>query len=374
MHKEYWRFILGLQYNAQRYFDNQIIHYETHHAWTSLNNDLLFVRDFETNELLYDATDHLIIDMHQQGIQSCKLIPFELLYPNFTSYFKQYLFEVHNYPLAIFLGTHQSFALVKIHTEKVKPLSGSLEPREFRGFSSTQNYDGYLLFTLLKLDPKQRQIIEQFIQPVNWKWQYEKLNTEFLNHPFNFKKDSSLTLTNNLSIHDYSNEYNLLNTPPPEFNLAFSLINKLESLQNEINTEISMSIQGRSSKSNFIDQNYSQIEDYQDQLNNAFVKFISHTANDFQNAYIDQEFTLIPKQSLNNTVNKDLNEQDIKQQIIEKNQISTLASTLYSILFIAIVIGLLYGIFWLISHYEFAKFTVITIVIIIFLAIWSNKS
>lgn len=135
-----------------------------------------------------------------------------------------------------------------------------------------------------------------------------------------------------------------------------------------------MSIQGRSSKSNFIDQNYSQIEDYQDQLNNAFVKFISHTANDFQNAYIDQEFTLIPKQSLSNTVNKDLNEQDIEQQIIEKNQISTLASTLYSILFIAIVIGLLYGIFWLISHYEFAKFTVITIVIIIFLAIWSNKS
>lgn len=374
MHPNYWQFILALQHNAQLLFNHQLYHYNVQHDWCRKINDVFLVRDLETNELVYDSLVHLTIDLHEQGMQRCQLIPFDYLFSNLPSNFKQFNFYTHNYPLVIFSGDHQSFALVNIAAEKVKKYSMSLDPREFSGFPSTQESSGYLLFTLIKLDQKQQNILNQLNQPQDWQKYYQRLSSEFLNHPFKFKKDMSLTLTNNLFIHDEAIDYPFLEEASSELNLAFSLINKLESLKDLIEMELSMSIQGRSSNSSYIDENYSQIRDFQDRLSDAFIELVAHTANDYQNAYIDQNFTSISIHDLKVEAAKnevEINENE--QKNIEEKPIPTIISLFYLILFIAIAFGLLYGFYFLFNHFEFIKFAVITIGFIVFLAIWSKR-
>lgn len=366
---------MGLQQSAQDYFNYKNLSlYHLSHDWCRISYDIFMVRDFETNELIYDSPDHLITDLLSQGMHTCQLIPFKQIFSNLEADFKQYHFATYDYPIAVFLGKNHSFALLKIKYEKVKPLSISYDPREFNGFPSSQNHDKYLLFTLIKLDQKQLQTINQFNSPVNWQTYYEQLSSEVFNHPFNFKKDLSLTLVNNLSLQQDSYAYDFLKTPTTELNLAFALINKIESVQEEIDTEISRSLQDRSSNSSYINEHYSEINDYQNLLNGALVKLISHTANDYENAYIDKHFKPISKAQIEKQSSLE-NQKDEIENIdnIEKPALSTLASFLYLIVFLAITIGLLYGVFWLVSHYEFAKFTVIAILILFFLAHFARK-
>ncbi|SPL69265.1 hypothetical protein [Acinetobacter stercoris] len=374
MMNNYWQFILGLQHNAQRFFDNEIAYYQIQHEWCAITNQLFMVRDFETNELIYDSIDHFIVDMNEQCIQRCRLVPFQLIYPNFTTHFKQYIFDMSNYPLAVFLGRTQSFALVKIEREKVKEFINSSDPREFSGFTSSQIFNEYLLFTLIRLDPKQLQTINEFTKHQNWKTHHEYFKTEFLDNKFNFTQNQNLKLINNLFLEDEATLYPFLQENKSQPNLAFSWVKQLEDLQNQIETEKELSRDSRSSHSDFIDQNFSQICIYQENLNYAFINLLSHTANDYKNAYIDQDFKLVPYSSTNipDTATEPDNN-TVSCEYTNEKPITTLASTIYLLIFIAIGFGILYGLFWLMSHFEFARFTVITIVVVSFLYIWSKK-
>lgn len=375
MTDNYWKFILGLQHNAQRYFDHKIAEYKIEHDWCDITHDLFLLRDLETNELLYDSISHLIVDLRDQQIQRCQLIPFDLLFPEFTQHFKQFIFDTSNYPVAIFLGTEQNFALVKVHAEKVKKFSMSTDPREFSGFASSQTYNKYLLFTLIKLDQKQLQIIDEFKKNLNWKNLHEYFQSTFLDNPFNFKQDKSLVLTNNLFLNDNGINYPFLNEPAIEFNLAFSWVNRLLNLQEQIETEVEMTRDSKSPYSSMIDQNFSAISLFQEDLNNAFISLLSHSANSYEEAYVNEDFSYIPPQSCQHNPQTDIevNNELNNEHTTEEKPTSVTASTLYLIFFLAVVIGLLYGVFWLVNHYEFAKFIVITMGVIIFLMIWSRK-
>ncbi len=57
----YEQFILGLQYNAQRFFNQKIYYDEILHPWCGQACDIFLIRDFKTNALLHDSFDHLII-------------------------------------------------------------------------------------------------------------------------------------------------------------------------------------------------------------------------------------------------------------------------------------------------------------------------
>ena len=375
MKKNYWQFILGLQHNAQRYFENQITLYEIQYDWSSDSNQLFMIRDFETNELIYDSVGQFIVDMGGQQTQHCKLIPFHLLFPNFTTHFKQFNFESTNYPLAVFLGENESFALVNIQNEIVRELKISWDPREFSGFTSTQTSDKFYLFTLIKLDQKQQQVLEQFIKPQNWKEIYKNIKTKYIESKFNFKQDTSFTLVNNLVSND-GYDSNFLQNPKNETNLAFSLINKLISLQDMIDTEKYMSRECRSSFSTIIDRHYDEICLFQNQLNDELSTLISHTANNYENAYVDLDFNSIPPPP-SNTNSLDLLETENNNEKNDNHDsektTSFLESTTYLILFIIISLGLLYGVFWLVSNYAFAKFTFFAILCIIVLSVWARK-
>ncbi len=343
MTDNYWKFILGLQHNAQLYFDRKISEYSIEHDWCSATHNLFMVRDLETNELIYDSISHLIADLSDQQMQRCRLIPSDLLFPNFTQHFKQFIFDTTNYPMAIFLGRNKSFALVKVYAEKVKKYSTSRDPREFSGFPSSQSYNKYLLFTLIKLDPKQLQIFDEFNKNLNWTNLHEHFQNTFLDSPFNFKQDKSLVLTNNLFLNDNGINYPFLNEPTTEFNLAFSWINRLIDLQEQIETEAAMTRDSKSFYSEHIDQNFTEIALFQKDLNNTLINLLSHSAYSYQKAYVNEDFSYIPSQLLQykSQTNLELN----NAPDTEEKPKSVTASTLYLILFIGIVIGLLYGVF-----------------------------
>lgn len=375
MTENYWKFILGLQHNAQRYFEHKIAEYNIEHKWCDITHNLFLVRDLETNELLYDSISHLIVDLRDQQIQHCQLIPSDLLFPEFTQHFKQFIFDTSNYPIAVFLGRDQNFALVKVHAEKVKKFSTSTDPREFHGFASSQSYNKYLLFTLIRLDQKQLQIVDAFNKNLNWKNLHEDFQSSFLDSPFNYMQDKSLRLTNNLFLKNEITEYPLLDEPSPEFNLAFSWINRLCNLQEQIKTEVAMTLDSRSPYSSIIDQEFSAISLFQEDLNNALINLVSHSANSYEKAYVNEDFSYIPPHALQHTsqINSETNNELNSDSSTEEKPTSVKASTLYLIFFLAVVIGLLYGVFWLVNHYEFAKFMVITAGVIIFLMMWSKK-
>jgi hypothetical protein len=375
MTENYWKFILGLQHNAQRYFEHKIAEYKIEHKWCDITHNLFLVRDLETNELLYDSISHLIVDLRDQQIQHCQLIPSDLFFPEFTQHFKQFIFDTSNYPVAVFLGRDQNFALVKVHAEKVKKFSTSTDPREFSGFASSQSYNKYLLFTLIRLDQKQLQIVDAFNKNLNWKNLHEDFQSRFLDSPFNFKQDKSLLLTNNLFLKNEISDYPLLDEPSPEFNLAFSWINKLGDLQDQIGTEVAMALASRSFHADIIDQNSIKIDLFQEDLNNAFISLVSHSSNSYEKAYVNEDFSYIPPHALQHTsqINSETNNELNSDSSTEEKPTSVTASTLYLIFFLAVVIGLLYGVFWLVNHYEFAKFMVITAGVIIFLMMWSKK-
>ncbi|WP_343621557.1 hypothetical protein [Acinetobacter proteolyticus] len=90
---------------------------------------------------------------------------------------------------------------------------------------------------------------------------------------------------------------------------------------------------------------------------------------------MNEDFSYIPPHSLQHKpqTNIEVNNELSNDSTTEEKPTSVTASTLYLIFFLAVVIGLLYGVFWLVNHYEFAKFMVISLGVIIFLMIWSKK-
>lgn len=374
MTENYWKFILGLQHNAQLYFDSKIDLYQIDHDWCRATNDLFMVRDLETNELLYDSVAHLITTLNDQKIYYSGLIPSHTLFTEPLSCFKKLIFDGSNYPMAVFLGHDENFALVKVEAERCKVNVISSDPREFSGFVSSQEYDKYLLFTLIKLDQKQLHLFEQFNQGLDWKMLHEEFQNEFLSSKFNFTQDKSLRLTNNLFLEESGKDSPFLTEVLSESNLAFSWVNKLSELRNQLNHEISMLYQDRSFHSDIL-LNETEVTMFEEHLNDALISLLSHTANDYQKAYLHEDFIYIPLNIVKSRFdhNLDTNDELENEPNIEEKQGSLIASIIHIILFLVIVVGLLYGVFWLISHYEFAKFVVITIAVIAFLTIWSRK-
>ena len=196
----------------------------------------------------------------------------------------------------------------------------------------------YLQFTLIRLDKKHLKIIGEFNKSQNWKNQYKYFQKEFLDNPINFKQDKGLVLTNNLFLENNKINYPLLNQPISEFNLAFSLVNKLLNLQNEVKTEIEMTVESRTPHKNF-----NEIILFEDSLKNAFISLLSHTANNYQNAYVNKDFSYV---QLDSTQNKSWNNTELNNEPnTTENSERITTPTLYLVIFVIFVIGLLYRVF-----------------------------
>lgn len=225
---DYWKFIFGLQYNANLFFEDKIDYYRIEHEWSTIFCDLFLVRDYVENTLLYDSIDGFIIGLYQQNFKSCSLYPFDLLFDeNEFDQHPHFSVQIYNYPVAVFKNTFaQSFALVQINeklkSEKIKPIG---DPREFWGVTSSQEKNNIKVLTLIPLNESQKIKTQVFDQDLNWINYFNHIKINFLEHRFNYINDSSLVLSNNLFIHHHG-EINLLENSDNSNNLAFSLLQR----------------------------------------------------------------------------------------------------------------------------------------------------
>ncbi|AMW77921.1 hypothetical protein AMD27_02750 [Acinetobacter sp. TGL-Y2] len=381
---DYWKFIFGVQYNANLFFNNEIEYHQIKHEWSSFFCDVFLVRDYATNTLLYDSIDGLVIGLFQQHFKSCSLYPFELLFDESGLNQKIHFdFPIYNYPVAVFKSMGFGWiALIQINEKlKSKEIHPLGDPREFCGVSSSQRASNNQLFTLIRLNEAQEQKAQAFDQHLDWMSYFNHIKANFLENRFNYIDDSGLLIAHNLFI-EYHGEKKLSEEDDNPNNLAFSLLQRCIHVY-ECLSQLHTNYHERPPYPDFIDSHTEQYVEFTEQFETAIINLICHTANDYKNAKVKTKFIPIQK-------NKYITyEAELEPNIDEFNEDSTEIETLpqknpdlpitgmraiTTLLILFIVIFLIvYGLFWMMRQYELAKITVITTGLIILLYLWSKK-
>ena len=381
---DYWKFIFGLQYNANLFFNDQIEYYQIEHEWSSLFCNIFLVRDYEKNTLLYDSIDGLVIGLFQRNFKSCSLYPFELLFDEKElEQHSHFNFEIYNYPVVVFKDPSlKYFALVqvkeKIKSQKIQPIG---DPRDFWGVHSSQFRSDNKIFTLISLNQSQKSKAQDFDKNLDWMSYFNQIKINFLENRFNYINDSSLILSNNLFINDHG-EINLIANNGSSNNLAFSLLQRCVHIY-ECISELNANYHERPPYPNFIDSCQDQYIEFSKQFKTEIIKLICHTANDYKNAQVKNKFFPIQK---NTFIASEFEQEPSMEALIEDSieietplendsipPISGLRAITTLLILFVIVFLIVYGLLWVIRHYEIAKATAITIGVMVFLYVWSKK-
>lgn len=379
----YEQFILGLQYNAQRFFNQKIYYDEILHPWCGQACDIFLIRDFKTNALLHDSVDHLIMYMAEKRIRTCSLYPFDLLFEHAKlNQHPHFEFVKTNYPLAVFHNNlNQAFALVQIQSEtKILDISPIGDPREFWGASSTQFHDAFGLFTLIELNQQQRNECFCFDKKSSWSSLVNSIQLDLFEHPFSTHIQPQFKLIHNLYYYGLLDDsLPLLENPQASPQVGLSLLEMLNSIEAAIQNL--KHVKNESSPIHlFTTEEYAQLLDYEYKLSEHHVDVTCYTANHFnrENLVNDEEKALL----------KQLQKKYPKVNYFKSTSDQALSATNTStdkepekpwvvffslVLIFAMLFALLYGFYLLFKQFEFIKFAAITIGIIVFLAIWSKK-
>ena len=376
---DYWKFIFGLQYNANLFFEDKIEYYHIQHEWSSLYCEGIFARDFKNNNLLYDSIDGLILGLYQQNFKSCSLYPFELIFAEMDlNQHPHFNIQIYNYPVAVFESTSgQSFALVQINeklkSQEINPIG---DPREFWGVTSSQTKNNIMILTLIPLNDSQKIKAQAFDHHLNWNNYFHHIKTDFLESRFNYIDDSNLWMSNNLFI-EYHGKKNLIEHEKLPNNLAFPLLQRCIAI-NECLPELNANYHERPPYPDFIDVQREQYLEFVEAFRNETINLICHTANNFKNSCVKDNFFPIQKNTyISSAVEETQNLKEISEDLeipeSPESTISTLrAITILIILFI-VIFFIIYGLIWLIRNYDIAKATAITIGIFVFLYLYSRK-
>lgn len=375
MTDNYWKFILGLQHNAQQFFKDLTSHHTVRHHWSIRNHDIFMVRNLEDSSLVYDSIDALIFDLFHQGAYDCSLYPFDLLFPKFEKIQSNFLLEINNYPVLIFKLRHTNIALIKIEREVVKEIQPIGDPREFWGTLSTQDVSNYMLFTLIPLNLEQNKKIRIFDSCLNWENFYKQTQEIIRSTPYQFYGTYDISFINNLHLYPHEEEgctFPLLENPSSQNNLAFTLFQQFETLQ--INLRGFKHPRNKMSEyQNFDLEEINKLNLYEESIDQQFVQLICHTANSYQTSYIsvktqnelEKEIILSKKQS-------GLQDSSVIENATspEPETISGWRALTTLFIVLAILLIILYGLFLLVQKYEFAKFlllitTILSVLIII---------
>ncbi|MFL1541249.1 hypothetical protein ACJOYG_16285 [Acinetobacter baumannii] len=384
MISDYWKFAFGFQYNTQLYLDHKIDYHELRHYWSIHTHQLFYVRDFNSNKLLYDSIDGLVIDLARQGFKQCKLYPFDILF-SATALNPHPIFEFsqHNYPVITLQNNDKVIALAQIEYEKYLEIEPIGDPREFWGIASSQRYTNQLLcMSIIELSPQQQKACNQFGQMHHWDDFIENIVKNLKQHPmaqyiyFNFK------MVNNLYLDQYDEEsFPLLEQPMPQPNLGFSLIHLFEQVQSSFSS-LMHPHNDSSPYQNFSHEQYLQLSEYQEIIYQQFVELICYTANHLQSA---TSITVQQKELLNqlhlatsdlpNVVSTSRDSDQIPNTAIEMQEpsMTTLQAITSIALFLLIVFVLLYVLYWLTIQFKFVQFVLIICGAISFLYILSKK-
>ncbi|WP_038344474.1 hypothetical protein [Acinetobacter sp. A47] len=375
MTDNYWKFILGLQHNAQQFFKGLISYHAVRHHWSIRNHDIFMVRDLDDCSLIYDSIDALIFDLFHQGAYDCSLYPFTLLFPEFKKTQTKFLFEINNYPVLVFNLRHTNIALIKIEREIVKDIQPIGDPREFWGTLSTQDERNYMLFSLIPLNLEQNEKMRTFNSDLNWENFYKETQEIIRSAPYQFYGMYDISFTNNLHLYPHEEEgctFPLLENPSSQNNLAFTLLQQFDTLK--INLRGFKHPRNELSEyQNFDLEEINKLNLYEASIGQQFVQLICHTANSYQSAYIPVK----TQNELKKEIILSKKESGLQDSPVIENATSPEPETISGwralttlLIVLAILLILLYGLFLLVQKYEFAKFlllitTILSVLIII---------
>ncbi|WP_374665823.1 hypothetical protein [Acinetobacter sp.] len=379
----YGQFILGLQYNAQRFFDNKISDCGISHPWCDQSCAICFIRDVQTNALLHDSVDHLVAYFAEHHTRQCSLYPFDLLFDHAELHpHHHFEFLKANYPIAVFHNNlNQAFALVQIQYEKkildIKPIG---DPREFWGVHSTQDHRQLGLFTIIELNQQQRNECFCIDQNSSWSRLINSIQQDLFEHPFSARIKPQFKFIQNLYFDGHHHGSTpLLAEPQQSPQPGLSLIAMLNTLE----AEIKSFKQAKTDNSPFhflTAEEQQQLLDYENKLSECRVGVICFTAN-----HLNQENHLSnDEQALFLELQRKYPKPDYSDSapVLPSSAASTAndkkpahpwAALFALILIFALLSALLYGLYLLFKQFELIKFIAITIGIMVFLAIWSKK-
>ncbi|TXJ05421.1 MAG: hypothetical protein E6Q26_00790 [Acinetobacter sp.] len=374
MTENYWKFLLGLQHNAQLFFDDKISYYHIPHPWSIHTHEVFMVRDIDTQALIYDSIDALVVDMFHQGMKHCACYPFTLLFPDVTRLDHTLALKLENYPVLVFNSGLRSLALVKLEKEPTKNIEPIGDPREFWGVSSSQDSQNYLLFSLLELNITQHKKMRQFDDYLNWESYYLETQNLILTAPYQLHPHSPLNFLNNLFFNSCNEQSTpLLENPNPQANLAFTLIDQIQYLQINLK-EFKQSRNEMSAYQNLDIEARNQFAEYESTIQNKYIDLICHTANKPFDAYISTKTrkALLTQIQMPPETERLVSAIEDTPQDCEQ-QISGLRAAITLIIVLGIVFLILYGGVLLVEKYSFVKFILMITTAIAVLAIITRK-
>lgn len=383
MIKQYWQFIWGLQYNAERFFNEQINYYDISHPWTNQSCDVFLVRDFQTNSLLYDSIDNLVLHFAEQQFKHCSLYPLNIIFPN-RPLTKHHSFEFVNNdaPVAVFKNNwNKAFALIQIEQEKPsKEICPIGDPREFWSPTSSQSQTPtFGLFTLIELNQSQKNECHLFDQNLTWNSLIENIHINLMQSDFASSLGINFQYTNNLYFNSYDHQnIPLLPSHTLPNNLGFSLIQMLNPIEDRIKSFTD--IRNENSDYRFYStEQHALFEKFKTQKNQLHTQLICFTANHMESA---MHFSKLQKQQLEQWEKASIHVEEIQNHIQvaqdaeqrkTEQPITAARAFIITSIFIIVLFTIFYGLYWLVSKFEFIKFVAITAGAISFLYILSKK-
>ncbi len=382
MIKQYWQFIWGLQYNAERFFNDHISYYDISHPWSDQSCDVFLVRDFQTNTLLYDSIDNLVLHFAEQQFKHCSLYPLSIIFPN-GILIEHHFFEFisSDYPVVVFKNKwNKAFALIQIEREKpskeIRPLG---DPRDFWSPSSSQSQvSTFGLFTLIELNQSQTNECHIFDQNLTWNSLIENIQMDIMQSDFTSSLGINFQYTNNLYFNLYNHhELPLISNHTLPDNLGFSLIQMLEPIEDPIKSFTH--IRNENSDYRFFStEQHALFEKFKTQKDQLLNQLICFTANHIESS---MNFSKVQRQQLDQWKKASIQiaeiqnykeEEKVEEKITDQPKTTAHILITFSI-FLIVLFAILYGFYWLISKFEFIKFIFFTTGVISFLYIISKK-
>lgn len=292
MFNYYEKLAISLCYSSNRFFKKEIEYDLIIHEWCEYYCETILVRNYETNQLLYDSIDHLIISLAQQNITKCSLYPAQFILNDIDLDNNYFNVSSKNHPLIIFKNNDSyQFALIpvieKLTSKKLEPIG---DPEYFYTHSTQSNSSKNHLFALIQLNENQRNKCHTYDEKITWDILIKKIDIELHKSPFSTYTPIYFKYINNLFSYNHTieREIPLIIEIDEKKNLGCSLIESF----NQLNSNIENFTHPKNDSSeyqNFSDKQCQQFNKFYDMHKQLFIDIICMTANHFDQKFILSE-------------------------------------------------------------------------------------
>lgn len=288
IYKSYY-YLFALQQQIQAVMRNRIHYPYLEHEWIRISHATFLVRDFHTNQLLYDSTENLALGWYHQNIQHVCLVPYSTLNLENNQFSEHPYLQIITAEQPILIAQlgeiwHCLLPCLEKTINKVIA-SDNLEPHNKHVFMSSQYNEHLRLFTLIKLPTHHQHTIQHFISALDW----QDFSLQLLEKVYSISgvlpyTRMPLQLTNNLAF-EGTNRF-LLKKPPKQANIGFSLWNEFVQVSTKL-FDYQQIQNDQHDFSHLSDEQKIQFFKYAQDIDQQKTLLMCHLANQYQYAFVD---------------------------------------------------------------------------------------